>query len=151
MGKGKNGDESKRLTVGEVDRIIELRLTVAMSFKAIAAEVGCDKNTVENQWNKYLDASAARRNEAPDRYRADLLERLNTTAVDARQNRARVRNAMDDPDALAKAEARYMAEETKALLALSRVGGYDAPIKLGVQFSPMSDAEADRILAELDD
>ena len=150
MPAAKKGDAAKRLTLAEVERIVELRLTLAMSFRAIAADVGCDKNTVVRQWEKWLDESAADRNENRERYRADVLARMNTTATDARQNRARVRQSMDDPDQLAKAEARYMAEETKALVALAKVGGYEAPTQIGISHQSMTESEAAAILAEDD-
>ena len=139
---------AKRLTPDEIDRIVELRLN-RISYRAIAEQMGCDKATAMLHWHKWLDDCDADRRANLERRRTEVIERLDSAAATARQGAIRARSQLDPIEA-AKAEARFLAEERQALLGLSKVAGYDAPMRVGVAWVPeMTDAEAAEILANL--
>lgn len=141
--------QAKRLTLDEIDRIVELRLN-RITYRQIAQEVGCDKDTVADHWHKWLDRTSDERREHLERKRSEVIERLDSVAANARRGALRARAELPADEA-AKAEARFIAEERQALIGLSKVAGYDAPTRISTTFVPeMSEEEAARILAELD-
>lgn len=128
----------KRLSPDDIDRIVELRLN-RITYKAIAAEVGCDKDTVAVHWNKWLDATSEERRAQLERKRTEVIERLDSTATLARRAAIRARSELPADEA-AKAEARFLAEERQALVGLARVAGYDAPIAVSGKVELTDDA-----------
>ena len=142
----------KRLDSEQVERIIELRLD-CVPVRQVAEIVGCNKATVVSHWHKWLDETTEERRADLERKRSEVIERMASVAVAARRGAVRARVSRDmTPDERAKIEARYLAEERQALTNLSRIAGFDAPTKVVTSFTPeMSDEEASKILAELDD
>lgn len=136
----------KRLTLDEIDRIVELRLN-RITYKAIAAEVGCDKDTVASHWNRWLDQTSEERRAQLERKRTEVIERLDSTAANARRAAIRARSELPADEA-AKAEARFLAEERQALIGLARVAGYDAPISVSGQIE-LTDDDAREALRKL--
>ena len=142
---------AKRLSEAERERIVAMKLD-RHTTREIAKEVGCAINTVTLHWHQWLDETQADRREHLERHRSRLIAQLESAAALARKgaNRARESSGMD-ADQRARAEARYLSEERQALRILSTVAGFDAPIRVAAAFDTMTDDEARRILAELDE
>lgn len=138
--------QAKRMTPDEIDRIVELRLNRA-TYRQVAEVVGCDKDTAADHWHKWLDATSEDRRAQLERKRTEVIERLDSTAANARRAGIRARSELA-PDEAAKAEARFLAEERQALIGLARVAGYDAPIQIAGRVE-MSDEDAREALRKL--
>src|SRR6056297_3477693 len=145
-GEKPGSKHAKRLTPDEVDRIVELRLN-RITYRAIADQLGCDKDTVALHWHRWLDSSSEERRAELERKRTEVIERLDSTAANARRGALRARGELP-PDEAAKAEARFLAEERQALIGLARVAGYDAPISISGRVE-MSDDDAREALRKL--
>lgn len=140
-----------RLSEEQKDRIVELKLS-QIPVRAIAAEIPCAVNTVTDHWRKWLDETAEDRREHLERHREQVVARLEHNAAEARRGAIRSRAATGvDPDERLRAEARFLAVERQALRQLSQVAGLDAPTRVQMSFETMTEDEAARILAELDD
>jgi hypothetical protein len=148
MGK-KKPDRQKRLTPDEIDRIVSLKLD-RVRVSVIAREVDCDPKTVQLWWHKWLDDASIERRAQLERSRTEQIARFESVAIRSRQgaNRVRADDSME-PDAIARAEAKYLSEERQAVRDLCKVAGFDAPIQIGVKIDTMTDVEADAILAAL--
>lgn len=139
---------TQNMTEDEIERIVELKLD-RVPVRQIAADVGCDKATVQLHWSRWVEDTRPERREPLEQKRAEVIARLDSVATMARRGAVRARTGgMDEADA-ARAEAKFLAEERQALRMLSQVAGYDAPIRVQASFDTMTEAEAKAILDEL--
>ena len=106
----------KRLTPDEHDSIIELKLQ-CVSVRQIAREVGCNANSVQRVWNKYLQQRVSDRQSETAIQVENLLARLERNAADGRQGFQR---AVKDADP--SSASRFLESERKALVELSKLG-----------------------------
>lgn len=114
----------RKLTPDEEDRIVELKLN-RVSVRAIAAEMSCSLNTVQDRWNKYLAGMADTRADQLDAIRSEAIARLDQVAFDARMGVVRARQAGDHPSV-----ARYLDVEARAILAAAKLSGADMPVRM---------------------
>ena len=105
----------KPVAQSTIDGIIELRLR-GMTAYAIAAELGLDRNTVDDHWKKYLQARSAERLEDTTVAFAELIERLNQNAMDSRA--AYYQTIEEKPGTAQK----FLVTERQALDSLARLG-----------------------------
>jgi transposase len=141
--------ESWVLSEADKDRIVELKLD-CVSHEAVAAEVGCSKNTVTEYWHRYLDGVSEERRDYLERKQSEVIVRLQSVATWARQQAvsAATSSGMEEEDQH-RAVARYLTEERQAWRQLSQVAGWDAPVRVAaqVEFETMGEDEAAAILA----
>jgi hypothetical protein len=146
---------TKRMTADERDEIVRLRLN-AVPVRAVAQQVGCNKDTVTSVFNAWLDETTDERREQLERERSRVITRLAAIADDARRKASDIgarRGSDDTSDAdLWVAESRYMHAERQAWKDLATVAGLNAPTQIAMAggFQMPTEAEAAAILAELD-
>lgn len=155
----KPDDGTKRLTDDEIDRIVELRLN-RMSVRETAAAVGCSPQTVTLHWHRWLDQTSTERREELERMRSEVIARLDSNAAQLRRGAIRARgDVRTQPDGSTvvvvepnQAIERSMLDaERRALVALARTAGYEAPKVL--QLNPavtQTEEEAAAIIAEFE-
>ena len=137
------------LTEDQIDEIVRLRLN-AVPVRQVAAEVGCNKDTVTKWFNRWLDETSVERRTQLDREQSRVITRLVSLADDARRQTVRVRADLTaEPAARWTAEARFMQAERSALRDLSTVAGFDAPKRIEMAAAvTMTEAEALAILGD---
>jgi hypothetical protein len=134
------GDKPKRLTADQIERIVELAI-LGHPYRVIAADVGCNVDTVARRWHEWQDATLEGRRDNLERHRTTVIERLEMVSTRSLQ-------AADNDTVSGSADhARMLNVARGALSDLSRVAGFDAPKRVEMTAAvQMTEAEAQAIL-----
>jgi len=114
-----DGSRQRRITPDEHDQIVTETLD-GLSHRVIAANLGCDKDTVAQHWALHLKEQAAAISDHLEAHQTEVTERLKHAAHRARCGAGRAAVAGDWT-----AEGMFIRTELRALQQLARIMGME--------------------------